>query len=129
MTSAPMRRCDRYIRLALWGRVGLSALLLALSTCPACSAYQKFPPPEIAPPENPGDKCAELGSAGGERPCPEGMKCADVRWDRRTKVGAGHCALLKGRCATSSDCQSNETCIRNTMAIGYCAQSPGLTYP
>jgi hypothetical protein len=85
-----------------------------------------MPAHEIPPPQNPGDPCSDWISEGRERPCPDGMKCGDARYERRKMVEPAHCHLLSDRCATTSDCKADETCVRNTLAIGYCAPTPGL---
>lgn len=101
-------------------------LVVVSSALVGCSAYQRMPAHEIPPPEHPGDPCANWTSEGRERPCPDGMKCGGARYERRKVVERAHCELLSGRCAATSDCTADEICVRNTLAIGYCAPTPGL---
>jgi hypothetical protein len=105
--------------------VGVFSLLSAFTSCSLCQ-----PPrcPELPPPENPGDKCRNFLEEGPTTSCPDGMECKGV-----TKRGfdrpAARCHLLPGRCAASADCKVDEFCIRNSLAIGYCAPSPQVVSP
>jgi hypothetical protein len=124
--SALRSRGPRRVRCACLGGLGL--ILVTLSAFAGRSQYQRPAVPEIAPPENPGDKFSEWFSTGREVSCPDGMKCGGARYQKRKLVEPARCQLESGRCAVSSDCLPNQTCILNTLAIGYCAPSPGLVW-
>lgn len=104
------------------GRLSLGVLAVALCASTGCPSFQRKHHPDFPPPEKPGDKCRDRLDEGPTRSCPDGMECTGVR-TRGPDVHAFHCALLPGRCAVSADCKPEELCIRNTLAIGYCAPS------
>lgn len=92
-------RNNRYLPSPCRGWVAIALLLLTLSVGAGCSQHQRPTVPEIAPPENPGDKCADWSAAGHERPCPDGMTCSNPRYMYRKLVEAAHCQLNSGRCS------------------------------